>query len=110
MNGFFRLTGIIALIVVFLYLVKKFWDKRYFDKLTEGGIYEDRIVYQAAEQFAKGVPAERIMELLLTSYEFNEAMAQDTLRMALPHRKDGDGGYQGFIQAANQVLGDEVYF
>ncbi|MNL63061.1 hypothetical protein D3C87_1871520 [compost metagenome] len=50
------------------------------------------------------------MELLLTSYEFNEAMAQDTLRMALPHRKDGDGGYQGFIQAANQVLGDEVYF
>ncbi|MBY9078112.1 hypothetical protein KIH86_06330 [Paenibacillus sp. HN-1] len=109
MNGFFKLIGLIALIAAVLYLAKRFWDNLSLKKLTEGGIYEDRIVYQAAEQFAKGVPADRIRELLLTSYQFNEAMAQDTLRIALPHRNDLDGGYHSFLQAANQVLGDDVY-
>ncbi|MBT2288916.1 hypothetical protein J7E73_07125 [Paenibacillus albidus] len=41
--------------------------------------------------------------------ELDVMQIEQVLSLALPYRNDSDGGYDAFIQAVNQVLGEEVY-
>ncbi|AHV97447.1 hypothetical protein [Paenibacillus sabinae] len=109
MNGLFKVTGVIIIVLVILYIAKKVSAYLNLVKPTISGGYEDNAVYQAAQKFAQGVSHDEIRDILLGSYEFDQQRIEMILRLALPHRTDGDGGYRAFIEAVNQVLGEEIY-
>ncbi|MFD1774816.1 hypothetical protein [Paenibacillus rhizophilus] len=95
--------------LVILYIAKKVSVYRGMVKPTASGGYEDYAVYHAAQKFAQGASLDEIRDILLSSYEFDQQRIEETMRLALPHRSDGDGGYRAFIKAVNQVLGEEIY-
>jgi len=101
--------GMISLVAAVLYCLKKFYDYRDLRMMDTTGYCEDCDIYKAARAFAKGAPVDVIKERLSRSYEFDSMRVEQTLALALPHRNDSDGGYQAFLKAVNQVIGEEVY-
>ncbi|MCL6457640.1 MAG: hypothetical protein K6T85_06505 [Gorillibacterium sp.] len=102
-------VGLISLVLVVLYSVKKIYDYRDLRMMETTGYYEDYDIYKAAQTFAQGASVDVIEEMLSKSYEFDPKRIEQTLTLALPERNNSDGGYSAFIQAVNQVLGEEVY-
>lgn len=109
MYGLFKVAGVIIIVLVILYIAKKVTVYLDLVKPTKSGGYEDYAVYQAAQKFAQGTSPDEIRDILLGSYEFDQQRIEEILRLALPHRIDGDGGYRAFIEAVNQVLGEAIY-
>ena len=66
-------------------------------------------VYQAARLFAQGEPIDRVKELLLNCYDFDEDEAREVVLSADHYRDDVDGGYSAFINTVNLVLGTSAY-
>ncbi|WP_189028869.1 hypothetical protein [Paenibacillus albidus] len=102
-------VGLLSLSLLVLYSVKKVYDYRDMREMDPTVYYEDYGIYKAAKVFAEGVPVNVIEEMLSKSYELDVMQIEQILSLALPYRNDSDGGYDAFIQAVNQVLGEEVY-
>lgn len=101
--------GMLSIVVTVLYGTKKVSDYRDLRRTETLGYCEDCHIYKAARLFARGEPVRSIEDRLAKSYEFDPMRIQETLALALPHRSDLDGGYQAFLKAVNQVIGEEVY-
>ncbi|AIQ58587.1 hypothetical protein [Paenibacillus borealis] len=106
MDLMFRNIGLFTVITTLLVLIKKRYDWIY---LQQEGSYEDNTVYKAADLFANGAPPGEVRAILATSFEFDPKGTEQILARALPRRMEPDGGHRAFIQAVNEVLGDEIY-
>ncbi|QDY82607.1 hypothetical protein FQU75_03890 [Paenibacillus polymyxa] len=109
MNEILTMTGLILIVLVVLYSVKKIYDFIDMQNMIQRDIYENYEIYRAAQKFAFGTPVDEIREILTNSYELDDNQIKETMLLALPHRTDPDGGYLAFIKAVNWVLGQEIY-
>jgi hypothetical protein len=106
MDSFLANVGMLAIAFAIIYIYMKIleWhDDKY------SGFYEDEKVYQAANEFVRGVPADDVKALLAGCFNFDEGDAEEIISMSVPHRNDKDGGYKAFIRSVNKVLGEDVY-
>ncbi|MDQ0195285.1 hypothetical protein [Paenibacillus wynnii] len=106
MDELLRNVGLISIMLVLLYAIKKIYDNTY---LQRAGLYEDDNVYKAAEEFAQGAPSNDVRGILSNCYDIDDKGMEKILSLALPHRTQKDGGYSAFIKAVNKVLGEDVY-
>ncbi|KWX80343.1 hypothetical protein [Paenibacillus jilunlii] len=110
MEGLLRNTGLISILLVVLYSIKKIYDVADMRKAGMQGCYENKDIYKAALKFAQGAPEAEIREILSSSYELDDRQVGQTMQLALASRQDGDGGYAAFLKAVNQVLGEDRYY
>jgi hypothetical protein len=106
MNSFLAKIGLITIVLLLLYIIKKISDYFYFKK---DNYQENDKVYKAAREFAQGAPFDDISGLLANCIDFDEEDTEEVLSRSFPHRTDEDGGYNAFIKAVNKVLGGDVY-
>lgn len=106
MDLMFRNIGLLTVITTLLVLIKKRYD---WIGLQQEGCYENCDVYKAADRFANGASPEEVRAILADSFEFDPKGTEQILARALPRRMEPDGGHQAFIQAVNQVLGEDIY-
>ena len=106
MKSFLENAGMIAIALLVIFSLKKIYDYEY---LKRAGYYEDDKVYQAADQFARGLSPDHIKSILASCVDFDGEDAETIVLKASPHRADKDGGYRAFIKSVNRVLGEAVY-
>ncbi|MCE3202749.1 hypothetical protein [Paenibacillus sonchi] len=110
MEGLLRNTGLISILLVVLYSIKKLYDVADMRKAEMQGCYENKDIYKAARKFAQGAPEDEVREILSGSYELDGRQIEQTMLLALASRQDRDGGYAAFLKAVNQVLGEDRYY
>ncbi|MNI02574.1 hypothetical protein D3C73_554560 [compost metagenome] len=110
MEGLLRNTGLISILLVVLYSIKKLYDVADMRKAGMQGWYENKEIYKAARMFAQGAPDDEIKGILSGSYELDDRQIGQAMLLALASRQDRDGGYAGFLKAVNQVLGEDRYY
>ena len=59
MNELLRNVGLVSIMLVLLYAIKKIYDNIYLQRV---GLYEDDNVCKAAEEFAQRAPSEDVVE------------------------------------------------
>ncbi|MCL6604968.1 MAG: hypothetical protein K6T94_19055 [Paenibacillus sp.] len=106
MEELLRNVGLISIMLVLMYTIKKIYDNIY---LQRAGLYEDDNVYKAAKEFAQGAPLEDVRGILTNCIDFDDKGMEKIMSLAHPYRTQKDGGYQAFIKAVNNVLGEDVY-
>lgn len=106
MHDFLENTGLLAIFFAVVYGYKKILE--YYD-LKRMGLHEDKKVYQAASEFARGTEIETVKAILDGCFGFTKEDVERILSTSVPHRSDKDGGYQAFIGFVNKVVGDELY-
>lgn len=106
MHGFLEGTGLLAIFFAVVYGYKKILE---YYELKRMGLHENKKVYQAANEFARGAEIGNVKAILDSCFEFEERDVEKILSRAIPHRVDRDGGYRAFIRFVNKVVGDELY-
>jgi len=106
MNELLRNIGLISIMLVLLYTIKKIYDNIY---LQRAGLYEDDNIYKAAKEFAQGAPSEDVRGILSNCIDIDDKGMEKIMSLAYPYRTQKDGGYQAFIKAVNKVLGENIY-
>jgi hypothetical protein len=106
MNSFFANTGLIAVSLLILYIIKKLSDHFYLKKASYPA---DHKIYEAAQEFAEGASYADVRTILASCVDLDEEDTEEILLQSAPHRTDHDGGYGAFIKAVNMVLGEDVY-
>lgn len=112
MNGILSKIGLIAIVLVIIYIIKKIYDYYYKKAIlkSKDDLYEsNNKVYKAARAFAQGATFDEIRNTLNNCIEFDEDDIEEILSLSFPHRTDEDGGYGAFIKAVNHVTGKDVY-
>lgn len=105
-------AGLFGIAVAVLYTAKKYivrTEIRKISKTQEHALQQDSLIFKAAEAFSAGQPAEAVRQMLTGSFQLSEEQNDRLLELALPYRGQPDGGYAGFLKAANDVLGTEIY-
>lgn len=106
MHGFLENFGLLALGFGVVYGYKKILE--YYD-LKRMGLYEDKKVYQAADEFVRGASHEEVGAILAGCFELSENDVDQIISKAIPHRADQDGGYRAFIRSVNKAVGEDIY-
>ncbi len=106
MHGLLENIGLLAIFFAVVYGYKKILE--YYD-LKRIGLHENKKVYQAAKEFARGAEIGNVKAILDSCFDFTEKDVEKILSQAVPHRADKDGGYRAFIGFVNKVVGDEIY-
>ena len=113
MEGFLAKAGIISIVILVFFIIKKI-DNYFYNKRSDGlggnSIYvaNDK-VFKAARMFAQGASNEEVKKLILECIDFDEEDVDEILSLSEKHKSDGDGGYSFFLKAVNKILGEEVY-
>jgi hypothetical protein len=71
--------------------------------------YEDCSVYKAAVAFADGASSQSVKEMMLESFQFSEDKINQILLLAQKNIKKMDDAASAFIDAVNELLGENVY-
>ncbi|MCR6547143.1 hypothetical protein NVS47_16775 [Dehalobacterium formicoaceticum] len=106
MESFLANIGILAIAFVIIYIYQKMLE---WHDSKQSSFYEDKKVYQAADEFAHGASSNEVKALLTACYALDEGDMEKIMSMSMPHKADKDGGYRSFIRSVNHVLGEDIY-
>jgi hypothetical protein len=110
MDGFLIDVGVLTIVILIIYIIKKIYDYNYFKRIShiwDNESNQDNI-YKAAGVYSSGAPVDDVKSILVNSINFDDEDIDDLLSLLYQHNS-AIGGYNFFILAVNKVLGEDIY-